>query len=198
MGNLTDHFLGGGGSNILEEIYFTPDGRTVSTAKGNVTAGNVTAVQTFNSTSPVAFTNCNFSYTPPDGATKVLMEFTFIGRHIDSGNRYPLPTVYGRLDGTVVTDSKWGGYFYTAGPSYDSWQPTIFVEINIGGTNDIANNSVSSWTTSKTFSFIGMSFDSNQHAWLANNIQYGSPTNGQTSNTSAMNGVPRYKITAYK
>ena len=188
-----------GGSNILESLYFTPDGRTVSTAKGNVTAGNVTAKQTFNSTSPAVFTNCDFSYTPPDGATKVLMEFTFQGRHIDSGNMYALPTVYGRLAGTVVTDSKWGSYQYSASTATNhSFNPTIYVEINIGGSDDIANNSVSSWTTSKTFSFIGMSFDSNQHAWQAHNTRYGSPTSGNFSDTNSVNMPPKYKITAYK
>ena len=198
MGNLTDHFSGGGGNNILEQLYFTPDGRTITTLQGDITAPNVTAYQVVASTSPVAFANCNFSYTPPTGTTKVLLEFTFYGRSNNSGNLYPLPTVYARLDNTVITDSKWGGYFYTAGASYDTFDPTIKAEILINGTDDIANNSVSTWTSSKTFSFIGMSYDTNQHSWLMHNVRYGSPTSGTASNSTNYQCPPKYKVTAYK
>lgn len=198
MGNLTDHFAGGGGSNILEQVYFQPDGRSVPTAQGNKTAPNCTAYQIIASTSATQLTNMNFSYTPPAGTTKVLIEVRVSGRANNSGNKYPLPTIYMRLDNTVITDSKWGGYFYTAGRSEDQFDPTIAAEININGTDDIANNSVATWAADKTISFIGLSFDTNQHSYILHNTRYGSPTNGQSSNTTEYNIPPKYKITAYK
>ena len=33
MGNLTDHFAGGGGSNVLEYISYQPDGRATINVK---------------------------------------------------------------------------------------------------------------------------------------------------------------------
>lgn len=198
MGNLTDHFASSGGNNILEQIYFQPDGRSVSTVQGNKTAPNCTAYQIIASTSATVLTNMNFSYTPPAGTTKVLIEVIVYGRSNNSGNRYPLPTIYMRLDNTVITDSKWGGYFYTAGPSHDPFYPTVTAEIDINGTDDIANNSVATWTADKTISFIGLAYDTNQHSYILHNAQYGSPTNGQTSNSTQYNVPPKYKITAYK
>ena len=42
MGNLTDHFSGGGGSNVLEVLSAPCDGRTVTVSSGTYTMQNPT------------------------------------------------------------------------------------------------------------------------------------------------------------
>lgn len=76
MGNLTDHFSGGGGSNILEELIGACDGSSVTVPSGTYTFANITnltSLTTANNTIP----GSEISYTPPAGATRVMYSFEF-------------------------------------------------------------------------------------------------------------------------
>lgn len=77
MGNLTDHFSGGEGTNVLEYISAPADGRTVTTTQGDITFQNVTASQSISSTSLVDITGSSISYTPPEGTKYVKYCYSF-------------------------------------------------------------------------------------------------------------------------
>ena len=74
MGNLTDHFSSGSGSNVLEVLSSPCDGRTVTVSSGTYTMQNPT---TFNnpSTSYANYNGSVIDYLPPSGTTKVIYEF---------------------------------------------------------------------------------------------------------------------------
>lgn len=201
MGNLTDHFAGGGGSNILEELQFFADGRTVTTAKGDITAPNVTAVQKIASASMTTLTNCSFDYQPPDGATNVLIEASFCGRYNNDYSTYyrQLPVMWGRFDGTVVAGSKYSNYMHAGGSYvYIHFYPTLRISMQITGTNDIANGKVATWDTAKTISFIAASYDTGQHSYKLHNSHYGSTTAANNGNYTNIDQPPFYKVIAYK
>lgn len=202
MGNLTDHFAGGGGGgNVLEQLQFYADGRTLTTAQGNITAPNVTAIQKIASTSFTEITNTGFSYLPPSGTTNVLVEAHFCVYHNKDYTTYrrPLPTIYARLDGTTVTNTKYNNYMHGGGSHlYMQDYPVIKLSIEISGTDDIAGGEVASWNTSRAISFVGASYNSDQHAYYLHLSRYGSTTAGNASDTTSMDQPPFIKVIALK
>ena len=74
MGNLTDHFAGGGGSNILEVLSAPCDGRDVTVSSGTYTLQNPTT-WTNPSTSYANYNGSVINYLPPAGTKKVIYEF---------------------------------------------------------------------------------------------------------------------------
>ena len=60
--------------NILEQIAYVADGRTLSTSAGNITVPNVTAKQDISGTTYVHLTGTNIDFTPPSENTSVLYE----------------------------------------------------------------------------------------------------------------------------
>lgn len=202
MGNLTDHFAGGGGGgNVLEHLQFYADGRTVTTAQGDITAPNVTAIQKISSTSFTEITNCSFDYLPPSGTTNVLVEASFAVYHNKDYTTYrrPLPTLYARYDGTIVPNTKYGNYMHGGGSHlYMQAYPVIKLSMEITGTDDIAGGEVSSWDVAKTISFVGASYNSDQHAYYLHLSRYGNTSAGNTSNDTTMDQPPFFKVTALK
>jgi hypothetical protein len=141
MGNLTDHFAGGGGgSNILEILSSPCDGRTVTVSSGTYTIQNVTTYSN-PSTTYIDFPGSVISYLPPEGTTKVMYEFStqtgWDGTHAITDCR-----LY--IAGTEVTAAKRG-----VGGQYDQSITDFRWTFAIGDTADAANGVVTSWDTAK-------------------------------------------------
>ena len=82
--NLIDASFG----NILEQIVYRADGRTITTSQGNITVP--TAVSQTSTTSHTLISGSNIDYVPPAGATAVYYEFALQGHHIDANPLYHL------------------------------------------------------------------------------------------------------------
>ena len=124
MGNLSDFFASGGGSNILEYIEFQADGRVIKTLNnGDVTTGNPTAVLAA-TTSYVQLPGSNFSYIPPSDTKYV--SYT-CKTNIYYGDTANIGHFCMALDGTLVTSTKNG--WYVSYHYQDQWQ--------VGGTIQI-------------------------------------------------------------
>ena len=76
MANLSDSFPAAAGSNILEVVSGTCDGRSIAVNSGTYTLGDVTTFQSL-STGYVDLTGSSIAYTPPSNANHVLYRFDF-------------------------------------------------------------------------------------------------------------------------
>ena len=150
MGNLTDHFSGGGGgSNVLEILSSPCDGRSVTVSSGTYTMQDVTSLSN-PSTAYVDFPGSIISYLPPEGTTKVMYEFSantgWDGTHAITDYR-----LY--IAGTEVTAAKRG-----VGGYYDQSLTNFTWTFAIGDTADAANGVVTSWDTAKELKWMARNY----------------------------------------
>ena len=144
MGNLSTHFPAS--SNVLEQIVYYADGKTVVTGAGNFTAPDITAVTDVTSTTFIDVPGTNIDYTPPTGTTKVVYDAAIQTRYYN--DTHMSPSWYVELDGTLITQTKRTELQqYT----YEMVVHSLAV-ICIDGSysNDIANSKLASWTSAKT------------------------------------------------
>ena len=141
MGNLTDHFSGGGGSNVLEVLSAPCDGRTVTVSSGTYTMQNPTNWNN-PSTSYANYNGSVINYVPPAGATKVIYEF-----NNQTGFRDTHSIIHFRLyiAGYEVTAARCTTSGYYGPDSINSFKWTF----EIGDTADAANGVVTSWDAAK-------------------------------------------------
>ena len=144
MGNLSTHFPAPTSSNVLEQIVYYADGKTVVTGAGNFTAPDITAVTGVTSNSFIDSPGTNIDYTPPTGTTKVIYEAQIQTRYYD--DTHMSPSWYVELDGTQITQTKRTELQqYT----YEILLHSLAV-IDINGTDSIATGQLASWTSAKT------------------------------------------------
>lgn len=133
--------------NILEQIVYRADGRTITTTQGDITVENVTASQT-GTTSHVAITGSTIDYTPPSGAIGVYYEFAFNIKNIDANTLYHLKVQLDNSSGTLtdITESRRS---YYAPDLRDFWiRSEAYIRIN--GVEDVANEQVGTWDSART------------------------------------------------
>ncbi len=193
MGNLTDHFSGGGGNNILEQLSFNCDNQTISTLQGDITVPNCTVYQNVTSTSLADVTNSSFAYQPPNGTTKVVIEYRFHQSNDEASNYYTLGSMLGNVDGTDVGTSKiqWFDYGYS---TYERSAQIrdIRCEIKINGqTDDIANGTMNTWDSPKDIKIRAACYHSSTYNYWLHRTNY-----WIASGTSEF-VIPSYTITAY-
>lgn len=187
--NLIDATFG----NILEQITYIADGRTISTSAGNITVPDITAGTNVTSTTHIDIPGTNIDYTPPSGTTMVLYEVRFsYGYNENSGSSGRMaPAVRVTIDGTQINDSR-KGHLGTSTTFYDS-EMDISVPILIAGaSDDIANMKVSSWGSSKTLKTQLATYSSTYQFRVNHSYYY--------AGTGAIDNVvvpPFVKITAY-
>ena len=148
MSDFTD-FFASAGSNVLEHLSWSPDGRTITTSLGNKTAETITA----RFEPPAAWTNSagsSIDYTPPAGTKNLLFSMTFSYNAIFS-TYAPIWLTAIYIDGTQVTtsrDSHWGG----SDDYYNSVMVRRCLQVGVG-TEDIAAGKVGTWTSDKTLQY---------------------------------------------
>lgn len=166
MGNLTDHFAGGsgGGGNLLEQLSFICDGRTVTGVDGTVYTSD-TAVRTSATTSLVKWSGSQIAYKPPENTKTVLYEFTASIGHQDTAQ---LGHVGVYVDGTLVNKSRRSFY---GSITYSSFEP-IYCALEVGAaTESIADGKIGSWTSNKTIEVRVREY-STSYEFFTNDLNY--------------------------
>jgi len=183
--NLIDASFG----NILEQIVYRADGRTITTSRGNITVPNVTSITNVMSSTFVDIPGTNIAYQPPEGATLVAYEANLQARVPASGSTpgQMAPSFFINFDGIQVDPTRRGYLFQK------TWDEefSIFLTMQItGGSDSIASEQIGSWTTPKTI----------QARACAHNSAYGYSINGSYHYAAAAANLvtpPLIKITAY-
>ena len=184
--NLIDASFG----NILEQIVYRADGRTITTSAGNITVPNITAGTNITSATLVDFPGSNIDYLPPTGTTLVACEIKFFAGMADhSGHvdNYKAPTVLFNVDGTDVTSSRraWLEQY-----AWDVDYTNHLVMQITGGSDNLAAEEMGTWTTAKTIKLRAAAYAAN-YGYKANMTYH--------YQGAALNIVipPVIKITAY-
>ena len=168
MGNLTDHFAAGGGSNVLEHINYYADGRTITTAKGNITVQNVTSYLDL-TISWVDYPGSVIEYMPPDGTKNIHYEMNFKGMHADTNNIIHLQAYLDNASGTptAIAQSRYTAY---QNANYDNFY-TVKTTMSVGNpTEDISNGEVGTYDTARTLKWMIREYSSSYE--YAVNRQY--------------------------
>ena len=182
--NLIDASFG----NILEQIVYRADGRTITTKQGNITVPNVTGLQNTTS-SHVLLSGSNIDYTPPTGATGVYYELGFNVGYLDNNTIYHVKVQLDNSSGTLtdITESR---RTYYAPDLRDFWL-TAGAYIRIDGTENVANEQVGTWTSARTIQTTVRNYSSSYEGRV--HLLWNWDGNGSTANYIK----PVIKITAY-
>ncbi len=176
--------------NILEQIVYFADGRTITTSAGNITVPNVTTSQTFNNATFAEANGSSIAYTPPTGSTLVNYEYLGQAAYPGSGTQQS-PIWKVQLDGTDILATRKSLLQQT------TYEQQIIANAAIritGGSDDIANMAVGSWTSNKTIRVMMCAYSSS-YGFKLNFSYHGSVSNTGT-NWDVIN-PPVIKITAY-
>jgi len=185
MGNLSTHFPAPTSSNVLEQIVYYADGKTVVTGAGNFTAPDITAATDVTSATFIDSPGTNIDYTPPTGTTKVVYEAQIQARYYD--DTHMSPSWYVELDGTQITQTKRTELQqYT----YEMVLHSLAV-IDINGTDSIATGQLASWTSAKTIKTKICCYSSSYQFYVNGVYHYAGAAPGLVT-------PPMMKITAIK
>jgi len=154
MGNLTDFFTGGGGSssNVLEHIEFYPDGRTITTSKGDITTENVTSYVNL-TTTWINYPGSSLEYTPPDDTKYIHYAINFKGMHGDANNIIHLQAYVDNESNTATAIAQSRYTAYQTG-NYDNFY-TCKTTISVGNdTEDVAAGQIGTWDSARTIKWM--------------------------------------------
>ena len=140
---------------IIEQLETQADGNAVTVQSGTYTPANVTAVQNL-STTHTTINGSSFNYTPPTGTTRLIYEFWVFMRDTDVG---PLLHFQGRVDGTVVSNSRHTWRAATANADYQMWIYSKMI-LRVGVTENLSAGDVGTWTSAKTIDFTAREYSS--------------------------------------
>ena len=188
MGNLTDKFPATSGSNILEVLTGTCDGRSVTVDSGTYAFGNVTAYQAL-TTSYQDITGSSIAYTPPAGATHVSYEFNFM---FDCQTLSGISHFKLMVDGTEVNPAykNFASNYYST-YHHGNFPCSIFYVFDLtAAVDDAANGNFNGWASSKTIKVQGREYSGSYQGgvhWVVYGSTVGTATYVQ----------PNLTITAY-
>ena len=172
MANLSDSFPAAAGSNIIEVISGTCDGRSITVGSGTYTLPNVTTYQNLG-LSYADVTGSSISYTPPSNAKHVLYKFDFVWDAIGSSGISHFKLL---VDGTEVvpaykciSDNYSGNHSHHHGHHMES----MFYNFDLtAASDDAANGKFASWTTAKTIKVQAREYTSTYQAAVHHNVYY--------------------------
>lgn len=179
MGNLSDSFPASAGSNIIEVISGTCDGRSITVGSGTYTLSDVTAYQDL-STSYADVTGSSISYTPPANAKHVLYRFDF---EWDATGSTGISHFKLMIDNTEVvpaykciSDNYSGSHNHHHGHHMES----MFYNFDLtASSDDAANGKFASWTTAKTIKVQAREYNSTYQAAVHHNVYYSTFSSSQ-------------------
>ena len=181
--NLIDASFG----NILEQIIYRADGRTITTAQGNITVPTA-AKQTTSDTTHTLASGSNIEYLPPSGATGVYYEFVTQVDAVDSNTLTHFKVQLDNSSGTLtdITDSRRTYY----APEIRDMRLTVEAYIRINGTENVATGQVGTWNAARTLQVSVRAYSSSY------NQSINTLGNWDGSRPSTLH-YPLIKITAY-
>lgn len=188
MGNLTDKFPAASGSNVLEVLTGTCDGRSVTVDSGTYTLGNVTAHQNL-TTSYADITGSSIAYTPPAGTKHLSYEFNFMFDCIAYSGISHFKLM---VDGTeVVPAYKNFASNYYSSYHHGNFPCSVFYVFDLtAASDDVANGEFSSWTSNKTIKVQGREYGGGYQSAVHYMVYYSSVNTAQYVQ-------PNLTITAY-
>ena len=133
--------------NILEQIIYRADGRTITTAQGNITVPTAAKQTTDSSTHQLA-SGSNIEYLPPSGATGVYYEFVTQVDAVDSNTLTHFKVQLDNSSGTLTDITNSRRTYYA--PEIRDMRLMVEEYIRIDGTEDVANGRVGTWNTART------------------------------------------------
>lgn len=188
MGNLSTHFPAAASTNVLEQVVYYADGKTISTSAGNFTAPNITAITDVTSSTFVENTGCTVAYAPPAGATKVFYDATVQHRYSGNSDTHMSPSWYIELDGTQITQTR-----RTELQQYTYEMVThALAVVDINGTDSIATGQVASWNSNKTFKVYFAGYGTANYRYAMNGVYH------YAGSAASLVTPPLIKITAIK
>lgn len=191
MGNLTDHFAGGGGNNILEEIIGPCDGSSVTVSSGTYTLPNVTSITsltTANSTIP----GSEFSYTPPSDATRVMYSFEFKIEQTSYSGISHYKILVDDVEVTAAYRDFAFGYISTTHSS-DMFRMHYVFDLT-AASDDTANGKFNGWSAAKTIKVTGREYSSTYQVNVnANHYRDGSGASGAFEIAKPILTIKAYK-----
>lgn len=175
-------------NTVLEHLEGYCDGRTV----GGVTFPDVTNWVNFAATTYTDVAGSNITYTPPSDATLVVYKFTF-SIYGSTGGGLTHWRTYIDTDEVTLNRTTLAGDYQT-GNLHDHRIQTITLPIAVGGTQDVANGKLSSWTSSKTIKIMARAYNSTYYFSLHKNNWW----DGAGAGGSDLIRRPTLSITAVK
>ena len=173
---------------ILQHLEGHCDGRTV----GGVTFPSVTDWANFNTSAYTDVAGSNITYTPPSDATLVVYKFTFSFWGSTGGGLSHWRT-YIDTDEVTLNRTTLAANYQTAN-LHDHRIQTITLPIAVGGTQDVANGKLSSWTSAKTIKIMARAYASTYYFGLHKNNWW----DGAGASGSDIIRRPTLSITAVK
>ena len=171
---------------VLQQISGFCDGRTVS----GVTFPSVTATQALTGQTYQDITGSDISYTPPLGTRTVIYEF-----HFQWGSRLNSAISHFRayLDSDEITLVR-STFATSSGDAseHGRGKQSLYIPIQIGDTNDVANAKVNSWPSAKTIKISGRNYSTSYQSDVHEN-RWWDGVNATGTNNFA---IPVIKITA--
>jgi hypothetical protein len=190
MANLSDSFSAAGGSNILEVVSGTCDGRSITVPSGTYTLGNVTTYQSL-STGYVDVTGSTISYTPPSNASHVLYRFDFLWDSESSSGISHFKLLIGGTEVIPAYKCISSNYSGNHGHHHGHHPESIFYNFDLtAASDDAANGKFASWTSAKIIKVQAREYTSTYQAAVHHNIYY------STMGTSQYN-QPTLTVKAY-
>jgi hypothetical protein len=172
MGNLTDSFPAAAGSNILEVISGTCDGRSIEVSSGTYTLGNVTAYQDL-STGYVDVTGSSIAYTPPSNANHVLYRFDFLWDSTASSGISHFKLMIDNVEVIPAYKCISSNYSGNHGHHHGHHPESIFYNFDLtASSDDAANGKFASWTSAKTIKVQAREYTSTYQAAVHHNVYY--------------------------
>jgi hypothetical protein len=172
---------------ILEHIEGHCDGRTV----GGVVFPTVSSYSTFASTSYADVQGSEVTYTPPSDATTVIYKFTFSLHGSGQGGISHFKS-YIDTDEATINRTTIAANYQTSN-LHDHRIQTLTLPISVGGTQDVANGKLSSWTAPKTIKIMARAYNTNAYICQLNrNVWW----DGTASTGSSIVRIPTLSITA--
>jgi hypothetical protein len=139
---------------VLEHIEGYCDGRTV----GGVVFPTVSGWSAFNTTTYTDVAGSAITYTPPSDATTVVYKFTFSFWGSTSGGLSHW-RAYIDTDEVTIGRTTLAANYQTTN-LHDHRIQTLTLPIAVGGTQDVANGKLSSWTAAKTIKIMARAYSS--------------------------------------
>lgn len=188
MGNLSDSFPAASGSNVLEVLTGTSDGRSVTVKSGTYTLENVSTFQNL-STSYADITGSSIAYTPPVGTKHLSYEFNFM---FDCVAYSGISHFKLMIDNTEVIPAykNFASNYYST-YHHGNFPCSVFYVFDLtAASDDAANGKFSSWTSNKTIKVQGREYNSSYQGAVHYMIYYSTVGTAQTVR-------PNLTITAY-
>lgn len=172
MANLSDSFPASAGSNIIETVSGTCDGRSITVGSGVYTLQNVTTYQNL-STGYADVTGSTISYMPPSNAKHVLYRFDFEWDAIGSAGISNFKLMIDNVEVVPAYKCISSNYSGNHAHHHGHHMESMFYNFDLtASSNSAANGKFASWPAAKTIKVQAREHSSTYQAAVHHNAYY--------------------------